>query len=52
MRIDGRNGYARTERLKPGETTLKPESVADKRRIRGLACDTVAVPPKQRQTRV
>ncbi|MDD9984082.1 MAG: 2Fe-2S iron-sulfur cluster-binding protein [Gammaproteobacteria bacterium] len=44
MRIDGKNGYACTERLKPGETVLEP--LANKRRIRDLACDTV--PPKER----
>ena len=53
MRIDGRNGYARTERLEPGETTLEP--LANQRRIRGLACDTVTVtvtvPPTERLTR-
>ena len=44
MRIDGKNGYACTERLKPGETVLEP--LAGKRLIRDLACDTV--PPKER----
>ena len=47
MRIDGKNGYACTERLKPGETVLEP--LASKRRIRDLACDTV--PPKERLSR-
>ena len=47
MRIDGRNAYACTERLKPGETVLEP--LANKRRIRDLACDTV--PPKERLVR-
>ena len=47
MRIDGRNGYACAERLKPGETTLEP--LANKRRIRDLVCDRV--PPKERLTR-
>ena len=47
MRIDGKNRYACTERLKPGETMLEP--LANKRRIRDLACDTV--PPKERLTR-
>ena len=47
MRIDGKNGYACTERLKPGETVLEP--LANKRRIRDLACDTV--PPRERLTR-
>ena len=44
MRIDGKNGYACTERLKPGVTVLEP--LAGKRRLRDLACDTV--PPKER----
>ena len=39
MRIDGKNRYACTERLKPGETMLEP--LPNKRRIRDLACDTV-----------
>ena len=47
MRIDGKNGYACTERLKPGETVLEP--LANKRLIRDLACDTV--PPKERLDR-
>ena len=47
MRIDGKNGYACTQRLKPGETRLEP--LANKRRIRDLACDTV--PPKERLVR-
>ena len=47
MRIDGENGYACTERLKPGEAVLEP--LATKRRIRDLACDTV--PPKERLMR-
>ena len=47
MRIDGRNAYACTERLRPGETVLEP--LATKRRIRDLACDTV--PPKERLVR-
>ena len=44
MRIDGKNRYACTERLKPGETVLEP--LPNKRHIRDLACDTV--PPKER----
>ena len=44
MRIDGKNGYACTERLKPGVTV--PEPLANKRRIRDLACETV--PPMER----
>ena len=47
MRIDGKNRYACTERLKPGETLLEP--LRNKRRIRDLACDTV--PPKERLVR-
>ena len=47
MRIDGKNAYACTARLKPGETMLEP--LANKRRIRDLACDTV--PPKERLVR-
>ena len=47
MRIDGKNAYACTERMKPGETHLEP--LANKRRIRDLACDTV--PPKERLVR-
>ena len=47
MRIDGKNRYACTERLKPGETLLEP--LRNKRRIRDLACDTV--PPKERLAR-
>ena len=47
MRIDGKNAYACTERLKPSETVLEP--LANKRRIRDLVCDTV--PPKERLTR-
>ena len=47
MRIDGKNRYACTERLKPGETVLEP--LPNKRRIRDLACDTV--PPKERLVR-
>ena len=47
MRIDGKNVYACTERLKSGETVLEP--LPNKRRIRDLACDTV--PPKERLTR-
>ena len=47
MRIDGKNGYACTERLKSGETVLQP--LATKRLIRDLACDTV--PPKERLVR-
>ena len=47
MRIDGKNAYACTERLKPGETVLEP--LPNKRRIRDLACDTV--PPKERLVR-
>ena len=46
-RIGGKNGYACTERLKPGETVLEP--LANKRLIRDLACDTV--PPKERLVR-
>lgn len=48
MRVDGKNAYACTERLKPGETVLEP--LPNKRRIRDLACDTV--PPKERLVRV
>lgn len=44
MRVDGRVGYACTERLKPGETILEP--LPNKRIMRDLACDTV--PPKER----
>ena len=44
MRIDGKNGYACTERLKPGETTLEP--VPSKIVIRDLACESV--PPRER----
>ena len=44
MLVDGRNGYACTERLKPGATRLEP--LKGKRRLRDLACDTV--PPKEK----
>ena len=47
MRIDGKNRYACTERLKPGDTVLEP--LPNKPRIRDLACDTV--PPKERLAR-
>ena len=47
MRIDGHNGYACTERLKPGVTRLEP--LRGKRRLRDLACDTV--PPKEQPGR-
>ena len=47
MRIDGKNRYACTERLKPGETLVEP--LANKPLIRDLACETV--PPKERLTR-
>ena len=39
MRIDGKNGYACTARLKPGETVLEP--LASKKVVRDLACETV-----------
>jgi succinate dehydrogenase/fumarate reductase-like Fe-S protein len=45
MRIDGRNGYACTERLKAGVTVLEP--LRSKPLLRDLACRTV--PPKERR---
>jgi succinate dehydrogenase/fumarate reductase-like Fe-S protein len=45
MRIDGRNGYACTARLRQGETLVEP--LAGKRHLRDLVCDTV--PPKERR---
>ena len=44
MRIDGRNAYACTERLREGETLVEP--LATKRHLRDLVCDTV--PPRER----
>lgn len=43
MRINGRNGYACTQRL--GETATRVEPLAGKRLIRDLVCATV--PPKE-----
>ncbi len=47
MRIDGKNGYACTERLKESVTTLEP--VPTKTRIRDLVCESV--PPRERLKR-
>ncbi len=47
MRIDGRNGYACTARLREGETLVEP--LAGKRHLRDLVCDTV--PPRERRLR-
>jgi len=44
VRVDGRIGYACTERLKPGTVTVEP--LANKRLIRDLVTDIV--PPKER----
>ena len=44
MRIDGKNGYACTERLKAETMTLEP--LPSKTLIRDLACETV--PPRER----
>ena len=47
MRIDGRNAYACTERLREGEILVEP--LATKRHVRDLVCDTV--PPRERHPR-
>ena len=47
MRIDGRNGYACTARLREGETLVEP--LAGKRHLRDLVCDTG--PPRERRMR-
>jgi succinate dehydrogenase/fumarate reductase-like Fe-S protein len=44
IRVDGRNAYACTERLKDGTTTLEP--LTTKPILRDLACQSV--PPKER----
>lgn len=45
MRIDGRNRYACTARLREGETVVEP--LAGKRHLKDLVCDTV--PPRERR---
>ena len=44
IRVDGKVGYACTERLKAGELTVEP--LANKRLVRDLVTDIV--PPKER----
>lgn len=44
IRVDGKIGYACTERLKAGELTVEP--LANKRLVRDLVTDIV--PPKER----
>lgn len=46
IRVDGKNAYACTARIRPGVITLEP--LPNKKRLRDLACDTV--PPKEHLT--